>query len=243
MKPNSIIRFAGVAACAGALHISGASAACTGGTAVRGSFGVVINGAAASSGAELYAGLLTFDGKCDVTGTLTGGNSLSSPTASYSVTGSYQFPTGGFGSLSLNLSGVSNPLAFGFGRVSQGKELIGQQSDGSAQATIDMAKQTGSRFSNTSLTGTSYAVCYNTVGTVGQLYETTSDGTGTGNVSIFGGGNYTETYSVSSNGIYAVTINPPYNQNTGVGVIVNKSQGFAIGSTSGYPTVTCAGKQ
>jgi hypothetical protein len=230
-----------------------ASAACTGGSAIKGSFGVVINGPAAHGGSELYVGLLTFNGACAVTGTLTGGISIS-PTATRSVTGTYSYsaPASGYSTLSLSLAGVSAPLTFGFNPVSKGAELVGVESDNVAVATIDLVKQTAKTFSNASISGAFSQTCYGATGKIAgdELDFTTYDGAGGAESTVFlGPPSVPFKYSVTSAGIFTETNLPPYASFPSTGVIVGNGTEHLIvvsninGSGVGYPVETCIEKQ
>ncbi len=218
--------------CAGVPVCGGAFAACTGGPSVKGNFGVLIHGPlyAGSGGTESYAGILKSNGKCGLTGSLTGGISGIAATTT-ALTGTYSVPATGQGAMSLVFAGSTTPITFSFGVVNKGKEMTGVETDDMAAATIDLLAMPKLTFTNASITGTYVQTCFG-AGRVGSTgpdspgaevdYETYD---GAGNLSgtaIDPNGasySYSGTYTVNSDGTYVSHLTP-YTSSAFTGAIV-----------------------
>jgi hypothetical protein len=189
---------------------TGAFAACTGGTAVKGSFGVLINGPSDFAGAEIFTGLLKFDGACGVTGSLIGSMGNTYPTGTYSVTGTYSAPPNGFGTLILSVpnlfsEGVPASLYFSYSVVAKGTEVIGVEDDSAGLAPMDLVRQSEAGFSNASISGVFSHAC---ALTPSELDSDTYNGSGGGTFTVannYSNGNFT--YQVQKNGLFTADNN------------------------------------
>ena len=233
-----------------------AHAACTGGGALKGSFGATINGPLVSGGSvEMYNGTLTLDGKCGVTGALTGGV-YGQPAATQSVTGSYSVPKDKQGSLTLLLSGASYSVTFGIGLVKDGKaqEIDGVATSGPAVATIQATAIANMTYSLSSLSGTYVAFCTgaSNSGSGGfgtELAYATFNGAGKLSATAVGNNDgtpftatVTGTYTVSKTGAVTVQDDAPYADFSIAGELVNNGtelRAVLIQSGSGGPYRTC----
>jgi hypothetical protein len=225
--------FAILLSCAGLPVCGGAFAACTGGPSVKGNFGVLIHGPlyAGSGGTESYAGILKSNGKCGLTGSLTGGISGVAATTT-AVTGTYSVPTTGQGAMSLVFAGSTTPITFSFGVVNKGKELTGVETDDTAAATIDVSAIPKLTFTNASIAGAFVQTCFGAgrVGSTGpdspgaEVDYETYDGAGnlSGTATNPNGASfpYSGTYAVNGDGTYIKQLNAPYNYSTFTGAIV-----------------------
>ena len=224
--------FAILLSCAGMPVCEQAFAACTGGSSVKGSFGVLIHGPlyAASGGTESFAGILESNGRCGLTGSLTGGISGVAATTT-AVTGTYTVPATGQGAMSLLFAGSTTPITFSFGVVNKGKELTGVETDFTAAATIDLSAIPKLTFTNASITGTYVQTCFGAgrVGSTGpdspgaEVDYETYDGAGnlSGTAVDPNGASYTYsgTYTVNSDGTYVSHLTP-YTSSAFTGAIV-----------------------
>jgi hypothetical protein len=187
-----------------------ASAKCVGGGAIKGNFGVTINGPLTSdTDSELYVGMLTSDGKCGLTGSLTGGT-FGQPSTTQGVTGTYTVPSDKQGSLSLLLPGASSATTFAIGLAADGKaaEIDGLATNGTAVATIQATAVGTKTYSLASLSGHYIGICTGASngGSGGfgtELAYSTYDGAGQFSADAVGNNNGTP-FSVSVTGSYTV---------------------------------------
>jgi hypothetical protein len=166
-----LLSFAAIAAF-GLASASSASAACTGGSTLKGRFGVLVSGGTKAGAGKYVDGTMTFDGACGVTGTVSVGENGTAVNFT-SVTGSYNSNPDNTISLSLALPNGTETYEVGFSPIFG--EAIGVETDGTAYATIDLKPQTATvvnsapvtSYSNATLKGTWAAAC--TAGTPGQV--------------------------------------------------------------------------
>jgi hypothetical protein len=201
---------------AGVVMSQPAQATCVGGTNLRGSFGVVISGPAAGGGVEYYAGILTSNAKCALSGTLIGGVS-GAPVSTSTVAGTYSLPGSGQNTMTLLLGGSQTEFTFAVGTVSTGKELFGIQSDGAATATIDLSQIARSTYTDASLSGNYVQLCSGTFDNgqnvaYDELDFFTFDGAGDWTAVLQSGGTASGKYNVSSNGTVSTTETSPNNK-------------------------------
>ncbi len=250
-------------ACAGAasLPCGSALAKCTGGSAIKGNFGATVNGPLVSgNNAEIYTGTLTFDGKCGITGSLTGGT-FGQPAVTQGVTGSYSVPADKQGSISVLLPGASSAVTFSVGLTKDGKaaEIDGVATNGAAVATIQATAIAQAKYNLASLSGNYVALCtgasnagsggfgtelaYTTFNGAGQ-YSATAVGNNDGNpfsVSVTG------TYTVSADGTVTEQNDAPYSNFSVVAELVsNGTEVRSIliqGGSGGGPYRTCFSKK
>jgi hypothetical protein len=166
-----LLTFAAIAAF-GLASASSASAACTGGSTLKGRFGVLVSGGTKAGAGKYVDGTMTFDGACGVTGTVSVGEN--GTTVNFTnVTGSYYTNSDNTISLSLALPNGTETYDVGFSPIFG--EAIGVETDGTAYATIDLKPQTApvvnsapvTNYNNATVKGTWAAAC--TSGTPGQI--------------------------------------------------------------------------
>jgi hypothetical protein len=238
---------------AAALVLSGqpAAARCAGGGALKGSFGTNLNGPTlGGSTAEVFSGILTSDGKCNLSGSLTGGT-YGQGSATSSVTGTYSVPADKQGSVSLLLPGSSSGVSFGIGLIRDGKaaEVTGIALSGTATLTLDMTAIAGKRYNLSDLSGTYVATCTGAsnsgsggLGT--ELAYSTFDGDGNLTAANAVGNNDGTPFSVSLSGTYAVNADgsfttqypAPYSQYVVYGEIVSngtETRSVLVDTTAG----------
>ena len=220
MRRKYLVSLAAVAAVAAALiPLQSAQAACVGGKNIKGNFAVTTNGPiVGSSTVQVFNGILAADGKCKLTGTLTGGT-FGQPSVTLSVSGTYSVPTDGVASISLLLPGVPNAVVFNVGLTKDGKanEVTGIATNGPAIATIDLTAIAKKKYNLASLTGTYIATCTGagnsgTGGFGAELVYFTFDGGGNVGALSFANDNGTlftnpivnGTYTVGGDGSFAI---------------------------------------
>ncbi|MEI9931764.1 MAG: hypothetical protein WDM89_14810 [Rhizomicrobium sp.] len=140
---------------------TGASAGCVGGSSIKGSFGVTVNGPAVGGAtAQVYTGILKADGKCGLKGSLTGGT-FGQPSVTQAVTATYSVPNNEQGTVSIQLPGTNSPVVFDIGLISDGKfgEVTGIATNGPALATIDFVEIAKHAYGLADLSGTYVATC------------------------------------------------------------------------------------
>ncbi|WP_263374514.1 hypothetical protein [Granulicella aggregans] len=184
-----LLTFAAIAAF-GLASTSSASAACNGGSTLKGRFGVLVSGGTKAGAGKYVDGTMTFDGACGVNGFVSVGEN-GTVNNFISVTGSYNTNADNTISLSLALPNGTETYDIGFSPIFG--EAIGVETDGTAYATIDLKPQTAkvvssapvTTYNNATLKGTWAAAC--TAGSPGQvdLNYITIDGS-TSNYGTFG---------------------------------------------------------
>jgi hypothetical protein len=213
MKHYFSASFATVSAAAAIAAIShAASAACVGGSLLKGGFSVTIFGQLVSGGGtEGLAGVIKSNGKCGLTGTLYG-NINNQAVSAASVTGSYSINADLSGSMTVAIPGY-NPLTFGVNMASKDKEVLGLETDGAGFVKLDAKAQVTKTFSVASLSGKYSYICY-APDFQYQYGVDTFDGAGHGTeVNYFYGSNglvYTVngtfTYIVGADGSFSSTL-------------------------------------
>jgi hypothetical protein len=205
--------------------------ACTGRQAppatLSGYYGMLIGGNATNGqgGQEELTGSAYFNGNGTFSVTnLQGG--ISAQYGNTTATGTY-IPNGD-GTLTLNLTPAGQATLTFIVAVSEGgNEAVGIQTDGTAEATIDLQSQlvaNGTSYSNGSLIGTYAARCW---GAEVDLNYVTFDGNGNqGGVDPYDNGNYgigsySGTYAVNSDGTFNGGFGGAYAAYTMTGVIDN----------------------
>ena len=150
---------------AAALTLAGfagvAHASCAGGKMLKGAFGVTINGPVVGQNtAELYNGILTADGQCGLSGSVTGGI-FGQPSVTQSVTGGYSIPKHGQATLTVQLPDSSAAIVFDIGLVTDGKfsEVTGVASNGPAVASVEFVEIPNQTYGPGSLSGAYVATC------------------------------------------------------------------------------------
>jgi len=160
---------------------SPASAACTGGSTLNGSFGILVGGTAVSGGSKFLTGVLNFDGACSFSGEV-----------SYGLNGAVNYFTGASGTyntsadntitINLNVSGVTGTQTYQVGYAPNSNEALGIETDGVEIATIDLQAQTIPRsnivYGAGSLKGTYSVECYGVGASYSDLNYVTFDGNG-----------------------------------------------------------------
>ena len=121
---------------------SHAMAACTTGSAIAGTYGVLITGANTSGYGKNVTGKLVFDGACGITGQLTTGEPNAAQQIGASVMGTYQKNADNTISMSLSIPNVSTPETYTVGLSTLFGEALGEENDSSAIATIDLKPMT-----------------------------------------------------------------------------------------------------
>ena len=239
------------------LFCGGALAKCKGGGPIKGSFSATINGPLVSgNNSEIYNGILTADGKCGLTGSLTGGMFGQSSTT-HNVTGSYTVPSDKQGSLSLLLPSASSSVTFDIGLTKDGKaaEIDGVATNGAAVVTMQATAIGNSKFGLASLSGTYIAICSraSNAGSGGFGVEqgyTTFNGAGSFSATAVGNSDGTPfsvavmgSYSVSASGAYTQQNAAPYANFTVAGELVNNGTEvrdvLIQGGSGGGPYRTC----
>jgi hypothetical protein len=231
---------------------SGEVEACTGRQAppatLSGYYGLLIGGNATNGqgGQEELSGSAYFNsnGTFSVTN-LQGG--ISAQYGNTTATGTYA--PNGDGTLTLNLTPAGQATLTFIVAVSEGgNEAVGIQTDGTAEATIDLQSQlvaNGTSYSNASLIGTYAARCW---GAEVDLNYVTFDGNGNqGGVDPYDNGNYgvgpyTGTYAVNSDGTFTGGFSGAYAAYTMTGVIDNANSEIEFTyDYTGSSVVSCVG--
>ena len=175
-------------------------------------YGVLVSGNGVSGGTTKYlSGVLKSDKHCNLTGTLTGG--LNGISVTSSVTGTYGTNPDGTMSITLNLAGDDFVQTYIVGVSTFPSEAQGIETDGSAQATIDMVSQNLTVVpDNTILAGIYSASCISAFGA--DLNAITFDGAGgLSGVDVWnnqgdrGNSPYTGNYTVNPDGSFTGTLN------------------------------------
>jgi hypothetical protein len=211
-----------------------AHASCAGGKMLKGNFGVTIAGpVVGQSTAELYNGLLTADGQCGLSGSVTGGI-FGQPSVTQAVTGSYSVPKHGQATLTFPLPDSGAAVVFDIGLVTDGKfsDVTGIASNGPAVATVEFVEMPNQTYGPGSLSGAYVATCAGagndgSGGFGSEVVDITFDGAGHLKASSAGNNNghaftvsLTGTYTVSADGAFTVQDGDPYTQFTAAGEIV-----------------------
>jgi hypothetical protein len=225
------------------------SAACAGGTALNGLYGLLISGT--GSGSRYMTGVVNFNGACSLTGTNFNGG-ISGAVSNTTATGTYGQNSDGTYNLSITLANQATPLTFTIGVSASGNKAVGIESDGSTSATIDLESQLTTLtngYSTASLTGT-YAVSCSGSGV--DLNYVTFDGKGDlSGVDPFDNGGsqgnspYAGNYAVNSDGSFTGSLTGSYSEYTFSGVIDNgvTEIAYTYDQSGEGETVACFGRQ
>jgi hypothetical protein len=218
--PVRLFALAGLAAAALCAPLQ-AKAACTGGATLSGSYGVLVSGATAANVPKYLDGVITFNGACGLSGEVTIGEPGKATQNFATIAGTYTTNADGTIGLSLSLPNVSAVETYVVGYSAVFGEALGEETDSSAIATIDLKPQTfpnpatASTYSNASLKGTWTAACIGAGGGFSDLnyfvFDGTSNSSGVGNITngvddsnnnaAFYDTPYTGTYAVAANGV------------------------------------------
>lgn len=227
-----------------------AHASCAGGKTLKGAFGVTINGPVVGQNtAEVYNGILTADGKCGLSGSLTGGI-FGQQSVTQTVAGSYSFPKNALGTVTLQLPDSDTAVVFDIGVVNDGafSEVTGVASNGPAVATIEFVEIAKQDYGLGSLSGTYVATCTGASndgsgGFGAEATYSTFDGAGHLTVLSMGNNNghpfsvsVSGTYTVGKAGDFMIQDLDPYTQFTASGEIVaggGELRDVLVQSTSG----------
>ncbi len=230
----------GVNACSGKKSTS---------STLSGSYGIVASGPSTTDGAEEFlSGVVNFNSG-SLSGEVTGG--INGAFGNSTVTGSYTVNSNNTVTVAMNLSGQTSPDVFNVGVSEAGYQADGIQTDGSAEAAVNLQSQvlsSGQTFNTSSLNGT-YAVLCSNVSLLGLNYITFD---GAGNLSTAlaysGSGAYegdeasTGTYSVNTDGTFSGNLLDGFSEYAFTGVIENDAAGIAYTYTeSGAGNQACLG--
>lgn len=249
---------------AGLAHPSASAASCKGGAALKGAYGVLVSGANTNGVAKYLNGVLTFDGACGITGMATIGEPGIATQNFATLSGVYTPNADGTISLSLTLPHVAAPETYVVGISQVAYEGLGEETDSSAVATIDLKPQNPTNpatkllFNNASLQGTYAAACIGgSAGTFSDLNFFSFDGktgsTGAGSLKGVDDSNngaqfydepYTGSYAVLSNGNFggAVTVAGGTYGFSGVITNAGKQISFIYTNPQSVAFVSCTGK-
>jgi hypothetical protein len=227
--------------------------ACSGkkstGTTLSGSYGIVVSGPSTAGGVEEFlSGVVNFNNG-SLSGDLTGG--INGAFGNNQVTGSYAVNSNNTVTITMDLSGQTAADVFNVGVSEAGNQADGIQTDGSAEATVNLQSQalsTGQTFNTASLNGT-YAVLCTNVSLLGLNYITFD---GAGNLSTAlaysGSGVYegdeatTGTYGVNTDGTFSGALLDGFSEYAFNGVLENDAAGIAYTYTeSGAGNQACVG--
>jgi hypothetical protein len=178
-----LLTFAAVAAFA-FTSASNAFAACTGGSALKGRFSVLVAGGTTAGNSKYVDGTMTFDGACGINGFVSIGEN---GTANNFVGISGTYSTNPDNTLSLSLALPNGNETYDVGVSSIFGEALGIETDGTAYATIDLKPQVApvvnsapvTNYNNATIKGNWAAMCTAATGQVDLVY-----------VSIDGASNY-----------------------------------------------------
>lgn len=233
----------------------GGSSACTGrqstSTALSGWYGILVGGPAVNgTGGKFLSGSVYFNGAGSLNGTNVNGG-INGSVSDSSVTGTYVVNSDNTVTITMNLSGQTAPQTYVVGIVDAGSEAVGIESDGTADATIDMQAQlepTSLPYTTASLNGTYAVACH---GDGVDLNYVSFDGNGNlAGIDPFAGNGtqsnnpYTGTYTVNSDGTVLGTLTGSYAGYTFAGVIDNWTSeieyNYETVSTGGF--TSCMGE-
>ncbi|MGB8831976.1 MAG: chitobiase/beta-hexosaminidase C-terminal domain-containing protein, partial [Candidatus Sulfotelmatobacter sp.] len=210
---------------------NGGVVACSGRQApaatLMGYYGVVIGGKATNGlgGEEVFSGSAYFNAGSFAVTNLQGG--INSQYGTTTATGTYTTNSDNTLTISMTLAGQTTPQTFIVGVSEGGNEAVGIETDGLAQATIDLQSQlvsSGNTYSTASLNGTYAATCS---GAEVDLNYVTFDGQGnqTGvdpyDNGSYGDNPYVGTYTVNSDGTFSGGFSGSYANYQMTGVIDN----------------------
>jgi hypothetical protein len=176
---------------------------------------VYVSGATNTGVPKYLDGIVSFD-KCKLSGTVTMGEPGVASQNFAAVTGTYDVQADGTIALSFLLPGVAAPETYVVGYSQIFGEALGEETDSSAIATIDLKPQsfpvrlTATSYNNASLSGTFTASCSSGGGGFSDLNWFTFDGTsnaenGAGNISgVDDSNNNAQFYDEPYIGSYAV---------------------------------------
>jgi hypothetical protein len=223
--PVRFLAFAGLVAAAFCAP-SQAKAACSGGATLSGSYGVLVSGATTANVPKYLDGVITFNGACSLSGTVTIGEPGKATQNFATIAGTYTTNADGTIGISLSLPNVSAVETYVVGYSAAFGEALGEETDSSAIATIDLKPQTfpnpatASSYSNASIKGTWTAACIGAGGGFSDLnyfvFDGTSNSSGVGNITngvddsnnnaAFYDTPYTGNYAVAANGVLGGTV-------------------------------------
>jgi hypothetical protein len=156
---RSFICLASAAICATAFAF-GAKAQCVGGATLSGGYSILIRGNLIPHGTEALAGRLSADGQCNLAGTFYGEvNAI--VFSSVAATGTYSYSGGQVGTMSIEI-GKKTERTFSFYLATGGTQIIGFETDGSAEAELDGRAQGTRPFSNATFKGPREYTCAGT---------------------------------------------------------------------------------
>ena len=225
-----------------------ASTSCSNPFNLIGSYGVLVSGNGLSGGTTKYlSGVLTSDRHCTLTGSLTGG--LNGVSVTSAATGTYNTNPDGTMSITLTLAGDDFVQSYIVGVSTFPGEAQGIETDGSAQATIDMVTQKFSKVpDNSSLSGLYSASCISAYGA--DLNAVTFDGAGgLSGVDVWnnqgdrGNAPYTGNYTVNPDGSFTGTLNGDFAIFTYYGTISQNGRiiSYAYNQDGFNGKVSCTG--
>jgi hypothetical protein len=236
------------------------ASACTGGSTLNGSYGILVGGTSPSTGGSKFlSGLLTFNGACGLTGQITYGtyglsNSSSSEVNFQPVTGSYNTNSDGTIQISFTPNGSSIAQVYEVGYSAFANEALGIETDGTYVATIDLQAQNWtSGYNYGSLNGTFAVSCQGVASAFSDLNYVTFDGKGnlTGYDYYNNGGNqgsaatYKGSFAVTSSGVIGGALQGSFSVFQYVGVLDNANNEiqFIYFENGAGAITTCTGKK
>lgn len=219
------------------------------GSTLSGSYGILASGPSTAGGVEQFlSGVVNFSN-----GTLSGevNGGINGAFGNDQVTGSYVVNSNNTVTITMDLSGQTSADVFNVGVSEAGNQADGIETDGSAQATVNLQSQVlsaGQTFNTASLSGT-YAVLCTNISLLGLNYISFD---GAGNLSTAlaysGSGAYegdeatTGTYTVNSDGTFSGSLLDGFSEYSFTGVIENDAAGIAYTYTeSGAGNQACLG--
>jgi hypothetical protein len=186
-------------------------------------YGLLVSGPSSTAGAggKYLTGALYFDGKGNVSGTNVNGG-VNGQVGNTSATGTYVANTSGTNAgtltITLKLANQSAAQTYTVSVRQTSFEAVGIETDGSAEATIDLQSQIvfwNNSFNASALSGTFAAVCTGNPGNYAQLNYVTFDGKGNlagvnpyDDNNIEGVNPFAGTYTVNSDGTFSASTAP-----------------------------------
>jgi len=194
---------------------SHAKASCVSGKTLHTRYGLLVSGATTTGVPKYLDGTITFNGACGLTGTVTIGEPGVPSQNFASIAGTYNTQKDGTIWITLSLPNVANVETYVVGFSKMFGEALGEETDSSAIATIDLKPQNFSNpspqssYSNADLAGAFTASCYGMGGGFSDLnyfsFDGTTDANGVGNITgVDDSNNNAEFYDEPYIGSYAV---------------------------------------